>query len=1032
MEKNQHNNIINHCRILQLLGRGSDRLKDVFRERWLIYSKLNPDISQWENNHISGCNLVKLCAPEISPEIKEKLKSGLIDLWDITATNNAINVVSKEIKKLGENFNNKEYSYINSLRKVRNKITHNEKYELPNEEFLKQWDHLASILVKLGDNESDIKKLKQSLMNIGQIADNSNSDSNEKSEFIKLRTMAKNVFKEKQYEEAIKIYNQMLQLSGNSPENQALIYSNKSAAYLSLKDEMSLKMAKRDAEMAINLWPCWWKGYFRLGRAETELKNFEEAEKALVKATALNSQSKEVETELRAVQFENRTRHRKDHLNPAYYPQSYEELYRSQSQQLGMPEKEIFKYLDEDILNGEKWRFGHNGGNIDFVKAAGFFEKAINKNKNIKPSSYAMLQLAEMYQRGEGVKRDYGKAFDLRMEVATSKIEKIDYFIADAQFRLGLMYSNGEHVKQDYNEAVRWFEKSVQLGHAAAANNLATCYTDGKGIEKSNEKAFQYFKIAAERGNTSAMLNLSTLYFSATGTGSILCTEEDKAEGIKWLRIASEKGNLNAQKKLEEYETKPIDYEYTFKQDYAAKKGSVTAQKHMEIWKHLENAMEAFKKKDFDKLVSCVSKAIRMDVQIVSVNELFMPMIKKRIKTHPDDLETIVCYVQQKRELDHVNKTKNALPLVEKYLKKFPTDEYLLHMKILLPMLSDECDVALIAATTALSIHPNSLALLYEYGVVLASLNNDECIKTLDKFLDIAPKDHFKVPASHYLKAYYYFNKEDVEKFMDSYEAGLAAEKKQLECFKPYKFLPKELSEKCYLALKENLDDENNVKSQKLNTRLEEIKNGIKRKTLLLWHRKAFAEGNGRKDLFMLDPAPKISKKPISLKDLKKIVFKDINPTEDKIYYGYLLEVKIIDWPFPMNDIATLIEDENGDVERLKICNWKIPQGTLSQKHQYIMQKFGPNTKLSIINPYMRQGVDGNSYIRIEDPASVIIDNSMKNKKCYCCGKEGNSLMKCKNCSMAYYCSRECQILDWKEFNHKEVCKPLSKFSMLL
>lgn len=99
--------------------------------------------------------------------------------------------------------------------------------------------------------------------------------------------------------------------------------------------------------------------------------------------------------------------------------------------------------------------------------------------------------------------------------------------------------------------------------------------------------------------------------------------------------------------------------------------------------------------------------------------------------------------------------------------------------------------------------------------MVLASLENDECIQTLDKFLAIAPKDHFKVPASHYLKAYYYCNIEDVEKFMDSYEAGLAAEKKQLECFKPYKFLPKEMAEKCYLALKENLDDENNVKSQK-------------------------------------------------------------------------------------------------------------------------------------------------------------------------------------------------------------------------
>lgn len=68
-------------------------------------------------------------------------------------------------------------------------------FEFSDEEFLKQWDNLADIVVKLGDNESDIKELKQSLMKIGQIPDVPISDPNEKSEFVKLKTIAKNVFK---------------------------------------------------------------------------------------------------------------------------------------------------------------------------------------------------------------------------------------------------------------------------------------------------------------------------------------------------------------------------------------------------------------------------------------------------------------------------------------------------------------------------------------------------------------------------------------------------------------------------------------------------------------------------------------------------------------------------------------------------------------------------------------------------------------------------------------------------------------------
>uniref|UniRef100_A0AC34FIM6 Uncharacterized protein n=1 Tax=Panagrolaimus sp. ES5 TaxID=591445 RepID=A0AC34FIM6_9BILA len=531
-----------------------------------------------------------------------------------------------------------------------------------------------------------------------------------------------------------------------------------------------------------------------------------------------------------------------------------------------------------------------------------------------------------MYHRGEGVDRDYGKAFDLRMKVAMSKTEKISAYIAEAQFWLGLMYSNGEHVKQDFKEAVKWFEKAVQLGHAGAANNLATCYLDGKGVETSPEKAFQYLKISAERGNTFAMLNVATFYFSATGTGSIFCTEEDKAEGKKWLRIATEKGNLIAQKQLEEYETMDLPDDYVLAKDYgdpldqkrfgssvkeAAKKGSITAKQHLEIWKNLNNAMEAFKRKDFDKLVSSLSKAIRMQTQIVNVNELFMPVLQERIKIHSDDLETIVCYIQLIRVLDEKNKTKIALPLVEKYLEIFPTDEYLLHMKIIILMINFEFDIALKAANKALSLHPNSIPLLYEYGCVLASLEKDECISALDKFLDMAPKDHYKIPTSHYFKALHFLNTENDEKFMDSFEAGLAAEKRQLSCFLTYNFSLKESIEKSYLALKKEIGI-----SQNGNTRLKEIKNDIKRKTLLLWHRKAFCEGNGRKDMFMFDLSPKIPKKTKSLANLKKLVFKDINPTEDKIYYGFILEVKILDWPFPMKEIATLIEDKNGDIER--------------------------------------------------------------------------------------------------------------------
>eukprot|EP01084_Bolivina_argentea_P035136 65172_1 len=35
---------------------------------------------------------------------------------------------------------------------------------------------------------------------------------------------------------------------------------------------------------------------------------------------------------------------------------------------------------------------------------------------------------------------------------------------------------------------------------------------------------------------------------------------------------------------------------------------------------------------------------------------------------------------------------------------------------------------------------------------------------------------------------------------------------------------------------------------------------------------------------------------------------------------------------------------------------------------------------------------------------------------------------KCKGCCMVYYCSRKCQKYDWNRFNHKTICKKLTRF----
>ena len=44
-------------------------------------------------------------------------------------------------------------------------------------------------------------------------------------------------------------------------------------------------------------------------------------------------------------------------------------------------------------------------------------------------------------------------------------------------------------------------------------------------------------------------------------------------------------------------------------------------------------------------------------------------------------------------------------------------------------------------------------------------------------------------------------------------------------------------------------------------------------------------------------------------------------------------------------------------------------------------------------------------------------------KVCGSCGYKKIELTACSRCLTAYYCSKECQVKDWKEGHHKEDCK---------
>ena len=115
---------------------------------------------------------------------------------------------------------------------------------------------------------------------------------------------------------------------------------------------------------------------------------------------------------------------------------------------------------------------------------------------------------------------------------------------AKAQYELSLMYARGEGVTKDYTEAARWCRKAAEQGNAEAQLRLGTMYTNGKGVVQDDAEAARWVHEAAAQGNAEAQYRLGGMYCNGKGVAW------DDAEAAKWFRKAAKQGHGAAQLSL--------------------------------------------------------------------------------------------------------------------------------------------------------------------------------------------------------------------------------------------------------------------------------------------------------------------------------------------------------------------------------------------------------------------------------------------------------------------------------------------------
>ena len=115
---------------------------------------------------------------------------------------------------------------------------------------------------------------------------------------------------------------------------------------------------------------------------------------------------------------------------------------------------------------------------------------------------------------------------------------------APAQHSLGLMFGNGIGLPQNKKQAVEWYTLAAEQGHAGAQSLLGVAYYLGEGVLQDYKIAANWVSKAAEQKDVSSQSLLGSMYYDGEGV------PQDYREALKWLTKAAEQGEGQAQNRL--------------------------------------------------------------------------------------------------------------------------------------------------------------------------------------------------------------------------------------------------------------------------------------------------------------------------------------------------------------------------------------------------------------------------------------------------------------------------------------------------
>ncbi|MBR2862578.1 MAG: sel1 repeat family protein [Bacteroidaceae bacterium] len=127
--------------------------------------------------------------------------------------------------------------------------------------------------------------------------------------------------------------------------------------------------------------------------------------------------------------------------------------------------------------------------------------------------------------------------------IAQSSAE-IDSWFSEAEIDSWFKKGSEGYTQGNYTEAIKWWRKAAEQGHAGSYFYMGICYYFGHGVEQSYAEAAKCWEKIAVQGYADAQYNIGLCYLNGRGV------EQSNTEAVKWLRKAAEQGRAEAQNEL--------------------------------------------------------------------------------------------------------------------------------------------------------------------------------------------------------------------------------------------------------------------------------------------------------------------------------------------------------------------------------------------------------------------------------------------------------------------------------------------------